>query len=72
MVADAITRYRLYDDVKDPDLVQAIKYSAGMLYAGDRHLPSSNMVYSSRLTTLLSFRRDGSFYRFLVWDHGVT
>ncbi|KAG9312746.1 cytochrome P450 [Chiua virens] len=33
MVADAIARYQLYDDSKDPDLVQAIKDSAGSLYA---------------------------------------
>ena len=35
MVADAITRYRLEDDSNDPELVQAIKESAGTLYGGD-------------------------------------
>ena len=35
MVADAIIRYRLEDDSNNPELVQAIKESAGSLYAGD-------------------------------------
>lgn len=39
MVADAITRYHLYDDSKNPELVQGIKDSAGTLYAGDLHFP---------------------------------
>lgn len=47
MVADAIVRYRLEDDSKDPDLVQAIKYSAGTLYAGDHH---SHLLYCLVLT----------------------
>ncbi|KIJ19369.1 hypothetical protein PAXINDRAFT_7852 [Paxillus involutus ATCC 200175] len=34
MVGDAITRYRLNDDSKDPELVQAIKDSAATLYLG--------------------------------------
>lgn len=33
MVANAIIRYRLDDDSKDQELVQAIKDSAGTLYA---------------------------------------
>ncbi|KAN0081290.1 Cytochrome P450 [Tylopilus felleus] len=33
MVADTIIRHRLDDDSKDPELVQAIKESAGTLYA---------------------------------------
>ena len=36
MVADAITRYRLEDDSNNPELAQALKESAGTLYAGDR------------------------------------
>lgn len=35
MVTDAITRYHLEDDSKDPELAQAIKDSAGSLYAGN-------------------------------------
>lgn len=55
MVADAIVRYRLDDDSKDPELVQAIKDSAGTLYAGEYHWLLSGLTcvpfYSSRLTT---------------------
>ena len=36
MVTDAITRYRLKDDSNNPELAQAVKESAGTLYAGDR------------------------------------
>lgn len=32
MVTDAIMRYSLHDDSKDPELVQAIKESAGTVY----------------------------------------
>lgn len=35
MVADAISRYHLNDDSKNPELVDAVKHSAGTLYAGD-------------------------------------
>ena len=35
MVTDAITRNRLDDDSNNPELAQAIKESAGTLYAGD-------------------------------------
>ena len=35
MVTDAITRYHLEDDSNNPELTQAVKESAGTLYAGD-------------------------------------
>jgi len=44
MVADAITRYRLEDDSKDPELVQAIKDSAGTLYAAAVETTNATLV----------------------------
>lgn len=38
MVADAITRHRLDNNLSDPEFVQAVKDTAGTLYAGDRDL----------------------------------
>ncbi|KAF8840002.1 cytochrome P450 [Paxillus ammoniavirescens] len=44
MVADAITRYHLNDESKDPELVQAIKDSAATLYAASVETTSSVLL----------------------------
>ena len=62
MVADTIIRHRLDDDSKDPELVQAIKESAGTLYAGDR----SCWNVFLKANGIPSFRRDGSFHRSII------
>jgi hypothetical protein len=56
MVADAITRYRLEDDSDNPELVQAIKESAGTLYGGDccflTRTPSKLTISSASVETV--------------------
>lgn len=50
MVADAIVRYRLDDDSKNSELVEAIKDSAALLHGGDYNFLSYRM-HMLRLTT---------------------
>ncbi|KAG9312714.1 cytochrome P450 [Chiua virens] len=44
MVADAITRHRLHDDSKNPELVEVVKYTAGLLYAASMETTHSTLL----------------------------
>jgi len=44
MVSDAITRYRLDDDSSDPELVKAVKSSAGTLYAASVETTNAALI----------------------------
>lgn len=66
MVADAILRYRLDNDSNNPELVLAIKQSAGTMYAGNPHIYLICVEFLKTDDTL-SLCRDSSFSRSLVW-----